>query len=191
VDVIESREDHVLIRYMCRTHRIGLPGRHQARNAALAISAIRSLRDSGRIVQFMDIGLESARLPARMEKLDGVPIILDATHTRKGAECLRDDIGEIHGKVLLVTGMLSDKDLRGVAEALSPIASKVYVSAPDSPRAADKEALASCYRMYHNDVSVYPTVGEAVKKALEEGTTVLVTGSFRTAEDCLRWLETR
>ena len=123
-----------------------------------------------------------------MQKLDDLPIILDATHTVKGAEFLSTDIERIYGKVILVTAMLSDKDLDGVAKNLSKIAAKVLVSAPDSPRAADAETLASCYRKYHDDVTVYGTVPEAVGAALDQDGTVLVTGSFRTAEDCLRWL---
>ena len=184
----ENAPDHVRFRHMCRDYETGLTGSYQRLNAALAIEAVRSLKDSGRILPFAHIGLHEARWPARMQKLPDLPIILDATHTKKGSEYLRRDISEIYGKVTLVIGMLSDKDLDGVAANLSPIATKVFVSSPDSPRAADKEALASVYRKYHDDVTVKDTVGEAVEAALEEDGIVLVTGSFRTAEDCLRWL---
>jgi dihydrofolate synthase/folylpolyglutamate synthase len=84
--------------------------------------------------------------------------------------------------------MLNDKDMDGVARNLSKIATKVLISSPDSPRAASAEALASHYRKYHDDVALYGTVPEAVEAALDQRGTVLVTGSFRTAEDCLRWL---
>jgi len=126
-----------------------------------------------------------------MQKLDGYPIILDVTHTSKGAEFLMMDIERIYGRVALVTGMLSDKDLDGVASLLSKISKKVLVSSPDSPRAADKEILAACYRKYHDDVTVYDSIGAALDAALKEDGMILVTGSFRTAEDCLRWLRTR
>jgi len=184
----ENAPDHVRFRHMCRDYETGLTGSYQRLNAALAIEAVRSLKDSGRILPFAHIGLHEARWPARMQKLPDLPIVLDATHTEKGSEYLKRDISEIYGKVTLVIGMLSDKDLEGVAANLSPIATKVFVSSPDSPRAADKEALASVYRKYHDDVTVKDTVGEAVEAALEEDGIVLVTGSFRTVEDCLRWL---
>ncbi len=188
IDILNCAPDHTLIRYGCRTYRLGLPGSYQGRNAALAIEALLSLKDSAKIRQFITIGLDAAFWPCRMQKLDDLPIILDATHTVKGAEFLSTDIERIYGKVILVTAMLSDKDLDGVAKNLSKIAAKVLVSAPDSPRAADAETLASCYRKYHDDVTVYGTVPEAVGAALDQDGTVLVTGSFRTAEDCLRWL---
>ena len=191
IEVTGLTQDRTMIRYACDTYSIGLPGSCQGRNAALAIEAIRSLDDSDRIEQFIHIGLEDARWPARMQKLDGYPIILDVTHTCKGAECLMRDVERICGRVTLVTGMLSDKDLDGVASLLSKISKKVIVSSPDSPRAADKEILAACYRKYHDDVTVYDSIGAALDAALKEDGMILVTGSFRTAEDCLRWLRTR
>ena len=188
VDVTRCRPDHTMVRYNCNTFRIGLPGSYQGRNATLAVETVLALKDASSIRHFIPIGLDMAKWPARMEKLDDLPLILDVTHTAKGAEYLVKDISAIYGKVILVTAMLGDKDLNGVAKLLSPIADKVLVSSPDSPRAAPSEELAAYYRKYHDDVTVYGTVGEAVDAALGMGGTVLVTGSFRTAEDCLRWL---
>ena len=188
IDLVENVQDHIRFRYMCRDFETGLSGSYQRFNASLAIEAIRMLKDSDAIMPFVHIGLHEARWPARMQKVPGIPLIIDATHTRKGAEYLSRDISEIYGKVILVTAMLSDKDLDGVASILSGIASKVYVSQPDSPRAADRFELASYYRRYLDDVTVTDTVGEAVQAALEDDGIILVTGSFRTAEDCLKWL---
>jgi len=188
LEVQESHPDGIRIRYHSREFFIGIPGRHQARNAALAIETLMLLKEWSRLTSFIAIGLESAHWPARMEKLDGCDVILDVTHTKCGAQCLRDDISELYGKVNLVTAMLDDKDLDGVAEILSPIARKVYVSSPDSPRAATAGSLASHYMKYHNSVTTYRTVGAAVEAAMNDCGMVLVTGSFRTAEDCLRWM---
>lgn len=46
---------------------------------------------------------------------------------------------------------------------------------------------------YHGVDGVFPTVDDALDAALEErdDMNVLVTGSFRTAEDALRWLQSR
>ena len=191
IDVAELAPDHTMIRYGCGMYRLGLPGSYQGRNAALAIETVLAMRDAPSIRHFIPVGLDTARWPARMEKLDGLPLILDVTHTVSGAVFLRDDIERIYGRVVLVTAMLSDKDLDGVARLMSQVSSKVLVSSPDSPRAAPAEELAAHYRRYHDDVTVYGTVGEAVDQALHTGGTVLVTGSFRTAEDCLRWLARR
>ena len=188
VQLLNETPDSIMMRYDCRNFEIGLSGSYQRFNAALALEALGCLKDSSSILPFAHIGLHSVEWPYRMQRLDGLPIIIDATHTKTGAEYLEEDIRRIYGKVILVTGMLSDKDLDGVAERLSRIASEVHVSSPDSPRAADKELLASHYRKYHEDVTVHGTVGEALDSVIGKGDTVLVTGSFRTVEDCLRWL---
>ena len=169
-------------------YTVGLPGSFQARNAAVAIEAAHALKCDHISDETISEGLKKAHWPYRMEKLKDYPIILDVTHTKKGAEYLKKDIAEIYGKVTLVTAMLDDKDLDGVAKLLSEIAVRVYVSSPNSPRAASSERLAGHYRKYHNDVTVYPTVGDAIDAALKNDGMILVTGSFRTAEDCLRWL---
>ncbi len=188
VSVLENSEDHIVMEYKGRVFRVGLPGRFQGRNAALAIEGVSALKDHERIAPHIQSGLEKAHWPARMELIPETSLILDVTHTKVGAKCLSSDIQEIYGKVTLVTAMLSDKDLAGVAETLSPIASEVLVSAPASPRAADPEELASCYRRFHDNVHVYPSVADAMDEAVKRPGKILVTGSFRTAEDCLKWL---
>lgn len=191
ITITELAPDHTTVRYGCGTYRIGMPGSYQGCNAAIAVEAVRLLKDAEKIVQFIPIGLDSTRWPVRMEKIEGLPLVVDGTHTKKGAEYLAKDISDIYGKVVLVTAMLEDKDLEGVAEILSGIATEVLVSAPDSPRAAPSETLASCYRKHHPDVTVCGSVGKAVEQALKKDGPILVTGSFRTAEECLRWLRAR
>ncbi len=46
-------------------------------------------------------------------------------------------------------------------------------------------------KRYHGDVTLCPTVGDALQAALDArgDENVLVTGSFRTAEDALRWIQ--
>ena len=189
VRVKENHMDHIVMEFNGREYTVGLPGRFQGRNAAVAMAAVSLLEDGQNIKGSFGKGLLNAHWPARMEKLTDSNIILDVTHTKAGAICLKNDIEELYGKVTLVTAMLSDKDLDGVAEILSPIASKVLVSSPDSPRAADKEELASYYRKHIGNVKVYPTIADAMEAAVKEEGYILVTGSFRTAEACLRWLK--
>lgn len=188
VRIISNSVNGLEFSYKGEDYILSMPGRYQGRNAAVAIETVRRLKDADSIESYIREGLMKVHWPYRMEKLDGFPIVLDVTHTKLGSECLAQDIAEIYGKVILVTAMLDDKDLNGVAANLSEIASKVYVSSPDSPRAASAERLAECYRRYHDDVTVCATVGDAVEQALKNDGIILVTGSFRTAEDCLRWL---
>ena len=51
--------------------------------------------------------------------------------------------------------------------------------------------MLSAMERFHDDVTLCSTVGEALQAALEARgeENVLVTGSFRTAEDALRWIQ--
>ena len=194
VEVVNSRPDAIEMIYRGELFEVALPGRHQAGNAALAIGAVSLLRDyEERIREHVVEGLATVSWPCRMQKMMAMPIVVDVTHTLAGAKCLARDVSEIYGKVVLVIGMLSDKDLDGVSRELAPIAERVFVTAPDSPRAASPETMADVMSKYHDDVTVVPTVADAMEAAMEcrEDLNVLVTGSFRTAEDVLRWFQER
>ncbi len=191
VEVLENTSDHVTFRYGCRNYSVGLPGRYQALNAALSIEAVRAM-GIPEIEPFIEVGLENAAWPCRLQRIDDFPLIVDGTHTKKGAECIASDVSEIYGKVVLILGMLEDKDIEGVAGILSPIADKVIVASPSSPRAASADRLARAFSNRH-DIIICDSIGEALDAAMEchGDLCVLATGSFRTAEDCIKWLRTR
>lgn len=193
VTVLSSEPDSVRMEYGGEVFTVGLPGRHQARNAALAIEGVRRLPDAGRIEPHVHDGLEGVCWPCRMQKLLADPIILDVTHTVDGAECLNLDVAEIYGEVVLVIGMLSDKDADGVARTIAPVCSRVYVTQPDSPRAMSAGELAEVFSRYRVVDGAYGSIPEAMEAALEgrgDGN-VLVTGSMRMAEGVLRWMAAR
>ncbi|MDO5852998.1 MAG: folylpolyglutamate synthase/dihydrofolate synthase family protein [Thermoplasmata archaeon] len=194
VRVLENSPDSVQMEYGGVVHTVGLPGRHQARNAALAIEGLAMLPDfEERIAPVLSDGLADVSWPCRMQKLMADPIIVDVTHTVSGAECLSADIAEIYGDVVLVIGMLSDKDADGVSAELAKVASAVFVTQPDSPRARPAEDLASIVSEHVRVDGVHRSVAEAMEAAMEArgDANVLVTGSFRMAEGVLRWLQTR
>ena len=103
------------------------------------------------------------------------------------------DIEEIYGSVVLVIGMLNDKDADGVVSELAPMCSAIYVTQPDSPRALPCEDLAETVRRHGRVDGVFRTIGEAMEAALDGrgDDNVLVTGSFRMAEGVLRWMAER
>ena len=171
-------------------HSVGIPGTYQAVNASMAIEAISNLPGKERFIGHIGEGLERARWPCRMQKLDGLPIILDVTHTKAGSRALVDNISEIYGKVTVVFGVLSDKDMEGIAANLSEIASGIIVTTPVSERSADIGKVEQAVRKHVKDVIVIPSIDEAFDRSMEirgDGM-VLITGSFIMAEDALKWL---
>ncbi len=194
VEVTGSRPECVDALYKGELYTVYLPGRHQARNAALAIEAVARLPEYEESIQgHVRDGLASVSWPCRMQKLLAEPIIVDVTHTLNGARCLHSDIEEIYGRVVLVLAMLADKDIDGVVSELAPVSERVYVAAPGSRRASPPAATAEIASRHTRVDGVFDTVGEAMEAALDGrgDLNVLVTGSFRTAEDALTWLQGR
>jgi dihydrofolate synthase/folylpolyglutamate synthase len=107
--------------------------------------------------------------------------VLDGAHNDGSAEALALAIrAELRGRpVRLVIGMMRDKDARAVARALRPIASAVYVTRPDSPRAADPASVA---RFFHRvPVRTFDALSSALDAARTDalrGETLCVTGSL-------------
>lgn len=194
VRVITNGPASVMMEYRGEVREVGLPGRFQARNAALAMEGVRLLNDyESRIAEHVSDGLANVAWPCRMQKLLADPVIVDVTHTVDGARCLRSDVSEIYGSVVLVLGMLSDKDADGVSAELLPVCSKVFVTQPESPRAMPCERLAEIVSKHGRVDGVFHSMGEAMEAALEARgeDNVLVTGSFRMAEGVLRWMAAR
>ena len=194
IHVISMGAESVDMEYGGTVYSVELPGRHQARNAILAVEGLSELSDyDERISPNIHSGLESVMWPCRMQKLMADPIIVDVTHTVGGAACLREDISEIYGDIVLVIGMLADKDPDGVMRELSPVCSKVFVTEPRSPRARPAEQTAEMVSKHHKVDGVFPELSDAMDAAMDSrgDSNILVTGSFRMAEGVLRWLAER
>src|SRR5205085_12136212 len=121
---------------------VGLAGKHQQQNAALAIAALRSANvaiDDKAVAR----GLAAVEWPARFQRWDERTII-DGAHNPAGARVLAETVREQFGdeRATTILAVLSDKDLRGICEALAPISDSVVLPRIRSQRATDPETLA-------------------------------------------------
>ena len=184
-------QDSTSFTYKGSEYTVGIPGRYQAYNACLAIEAMSQMPFSSKVAPHIRDGLEKTRWPCRMQKLKDLPIILDVTHTKVGSKALAENIAEIYGKVTIVFGVLSDKDIAGIAENLSTIASKIIITKPISERSADLRTVKKEVRAKIGDVIVEPKIFDAFDKGMElrGDEMLLITGSFIMAEDALKWLK--
>ena len=182
-----------VIEYRGKVYEVGIPGSYQATNAAMAIETLSRISLSKDVMPYIAQGLKNAHWPGRMEKIEGLPLIVDVTHTKSGMVALCEDVLRIYGKVTVVFGILSDKDLVGISECIAKMSSQVYVTEPDSDRAMVVSEVARVMGLRTEDVIVSPSVEDAIEAALKDmkGSAVLVTGSFRMAEGAMRWLKKR
>jgi dihydrofolate synthase/folylpolyglutamate synthase len=126
--------------------RLGLLGRHQAHNAALAVLATGQLREQGwRIPDAaVRMGLAAARWAGRCDYRPGRPaLLLDGAHTAGSARALADLLAEVfpRTRTTLVFGALRDKDSGAMAAALFPGAAAVHLVRPPEERGLEPEEL--------------------------------------------------
>jgi dihydrofolate synthase/folylpolyglutamate synthase len=169
---------------------VALRGHHQKQNAAVAIAALRAAKidvDNSTIAR----GLASIDWPARFQKWDERTII-DGAHNPAAARVLAETWREIFGdqKATLILAVLSDKDLRGICEALAPIADSVFLPKIRSQRAALPETLAKVLANITPPLpySITPSVGEALDRAHAKPNRILITGSLHFAGEVLAHL---
>jgi len=120
--------------------RIGLRGRHQMDNAAIAFRLAERLSIPPEAIV---AGLENAHHPGRLELIPhDPPFLLDGAHNPAGAETLRDYLNEFGQRPLtLVFGAMSDKKLESLGEILFPLADNLILTTIDNPRTASLETL--------------------------------------------------
>ena len=122
-------------------------------------------------------------------------VVVDGAHNRPAAIALAASMTETFSgrKAILVTGILNDKDLPGMAAALGPIASRVFACRPKTHRAYDAEEVAAAFRPFAES-HVIPSVRGAIDAALRAAGVediVLITGSIYTAGEALDHLGVR
>ena len=86
--------------------------------------------------------------------------------------------------------VFSDKDLRGICEALAPISEFVLLPKIRSERAADPEEVARAVANITPSLpySITPSIGEALTLAQAKPNPILITGSLHFAGEVLALL---
>jgi dihydrofolate synthase/folylpolyglutamate synthase len=169
---------------------IALAGLHQKQNAALAIAALRAGKidiDKSATAR----GLANVDWPARFQRWDERTVI-DGAHNPGAARVLAETWREVFGdqQATLILAVLSDKDLRGICEALAPISESVLLPTIRSERAADPEELANVLANITPELpySIIPSVSEALHLARSKPNPILITGSLHFAGEVLAHL---
>lgn len=180
---------------------VQLLGTYQAENAALAYGVLRTLQEQGWSVgrRALRRGFAEAQWPARLDVVHRAPTtVVDATHTPEGARRLRASLDELfpNRPLVVVAGVLGDKDVAGILEPLQDACRLLVATSPDSKRAAPAEEVAQA-APGPNVMRAVP-VAAAVETALAAAApedVVLITGSVYTAGEALvavdRWKRRR
>ena len=174
--------------------RLPLIGSYQPKNAAVAITALRVLRQRGWNIPESAIrqGLERVSWPGRFELLRHSPaFLLDGSHNAHGmratVQSLRDRFpGQ---KFVFLLSIMADKDVDEMLELLLPLAKQFVTVAAHTPRAMPAQTLAEHIRVRGGMAEPAPSIEAGVARAVALGGsgpvcalgTLYFSGEVRTA----------
>jgi len=172
-----------------------LQGRHQYGNAALALAALELLADRGFPAPEDAIreGLPATRWPGRLEQVAQDPrIILDGAHNPAAARSLAQTLNRSrgNGRLILVLGVMADKDVDGILARLLPLAQLVIFTQPRYFRAAATDDLLRRAAAYNLTALSVPVVAEAIQKAQSLAgphDRIVITGSLFTVGEAKQY----
>ena len=147
-----------------------LRGMFQEKNAAIAEKTAEVLRDRCNIPigkkEIAD-GLRLASIPGRLSFLSK-NVLVDCAHNPDAIETLTKELRQIRKnfkKVILVMGILDDKDWKKMISTITPLADITILTKPKIPRAAEPKAL----ELYVSGIS---TIIPSVRKAMAYARTI-------------------
>ena len=182
----------------CRIHYNDLScpllGAHQLDNAACALALLEAAGVSGLVIGENSVreGLKNVHWEGRLEVVSQHPLtVLDGAHNPAAADAVASYLREFRlshpdSRVILVMGMMNDKDHRGFFEPLKELVDEVVLTQADLPRSATIQelqvALSEIWSRPFLKALLNDAMGQAKQLARPEDL-ICVTGSLMLIGD--------
>lgn len=175
--------------------RLRLMGSEQARNAAAAALAVKTLfPDTDE--SLIEAGAGEAALPGRFERCEingGVPLILDGAHTVNSIRLTVETFRSLYAdsRKLLLFACAADKDVSEMAGIFSGVFDEVVITRPGSVRKSDLEAEKRAFAGAGIPFTAEEdcrTAAAALFKNAAAGDAVLAAGSFYLVAEIKKYL---
>lgn len=197
VDVIRRRAEKFDDRFIVvnEEHDTPLAGAFQRQNAALAVRAAEELRSLLPQItpESIEGGVRDTRWRGRLEhlKLRGKDLWIDGCHNAHAMSAVLPYIRDhVPAPRLLVFGIMSDKDVRAVAEMIFPLFDCVVTTEPYPPRSSSAADLAQIARSLGVDATAEPDPRRALSTALVSAPqSIFVGGSLYLAGAAIDWVD--
>lgn len=150
---------------------LNLLGVHQKLNCSVVINVIESLIAQGIKIEKEHIlkGLNEVKWMARLEIMQQNPmVVLDGAHNIDGITNLTNSIKQYfkYNKLVLILGILADKQVDDMIDMIVPLASKIIAVSPHSDRAKGADELAEIIKKKNPNCIAIQDYKEAYETAL-------------------------
>lgn len=140
---------------------LALLGDHQLQNGCTALMTLEVLKGKGWRIPDEAVleGFRTVRWPGRFECVSRSPtVILDGGHNPQCAQAIAAALQTYFPgkKCTFLTGVMADKDFRGIFDPLLPLAERVLAVTPDSPRALTASRLCERLREEYGYMDAVP-----------------------------------
>ena len=177
---------------------IKLLGKYQIINAVNVLNAVKILKKADITISNESVknGLQCASWPARFEIISKNPLIIfDGGHNPEGVDSCVKSIEHYFGKekVLVLTGVMADKDYDYISDRICQVADSVYCITPQNPRALEAEKYASVFNSKGVKAYAFGDVKEALVHSVEaakaQNKVLVCTGSLYMYEEVEKTLK--
>ena len=159
---------------------MALAGSHQRWNAALAVHAL-EVAGLGVTGEAVAQGLRTVDWPGRFQQITP-RIVLDGAHNPASARRLAETWREVFGekRATLILGVLQDKDVHGICEALLPVAGRILAVPVQNPRSATAQEICRAIGQVapRQECIAVRDLPAALRIAESMGRRTLITGSL-------------
>ncbi|MDD5945339.1 MAG: bifunctional folylpolyglutamate synthase/dihydrofolate synthase [Clostridia bacterium] len=146
--------------------RLPLVGEYQIYNCLTVLLACYALNEAGVVIGRDSIvkGIENTGWNGRMEVCSKNPVVvLDGAHNPDGINMLAMSVKKYFSdkRIVLLMGVLGDKQYEKMAEEIVPMADTVVITEPDSDRALSVSGFKTVVKKYCDKVYGFESIGEA------------------------------
>ncbi|MFH1874230.1 MAG: folylpolyglutamate synthase/dihydrofolate synthase family protein [Pseudomonadota bacterium] len=176
------------------TQPLGLLGKHQKQNASCAVEAAQLLSAMFKIKK-VDEALLNTHWSGRLEQVNAAPkVLVDGAHNLAGAQVLAEYISETipRDKVVLMIGIMQDKDIKGICRVLAPTAKEIICVRAPIDRSASPKDIAAAARSYGAEVHVEEEVAQALAtwlKKLKKQDILIISGSLMIVAEAKKYFD--
>ena len=181
----------------CKNLDLGLKGKFQYKNAAVALLASEILNKKGIPIsdEAIQKGLANPLWPGRLEEVSLHPtIILDGAHNPSAMRALAQAISHDldFKRLVLVMGIMEDKDITNILAEIVPLAHRVIYTRPAYYRAANPQHIMDRAKKFKKDGEVKVPLSTAIERArmvADANDLIVITGSLFTVGEAKTYLD--